>query len=527
MAMKIDTQCISKLRSRLSRDGGASFVEFSLVAFFFVLLVLAIIQIGIYYQARMSLAKGLEEGLSLASVIPGLETPGNELQYDPAIASVAQEALRFPSTTFFTNETNPEGNGTASGASRITELEISIGDEDLIDIVDRDRNLSDLFNSEPIHIRASGFIRNIIWFLPEIPITVRAVGYREPRFFSTFPRAVDCHGKEASLRMSADAPDTPDYCTCPTDPDNPFMYLDPFTRNCNCQSLPNLDQESCECYSPFVPSEDPLGCVCPEVPCPEDMPAMNHDTCTCMECEEEESTCGICEEQDPPIPTHGFNENSGQCGCILTGSDCAQIPAKIGPGGGEVPYYFNPERCACRVCNQEPNQMLSCGDDHDPVHACVVAVPESGQFNCSRCNETDVRSCCAAQGKIFSNVHFGSYCCRCIEAHQCDHYSQGVIDDECKCIISDEICADQYPGDPLAGIPAKIASTVGNDCRCRCPLNECEPPFSTLQPDCSCGCPGDEQVIDNCSGTGQSCCSDSSCPPELCDWDGNNWVNHE
>ncbi|MCB0353829.1 MAG: pilus assembly protein [Bdellovibrionales bacterium] len=484
--------------------------EFALVIPVLLFLVIGLLSIGLRYHGSSILSKGVEEGLDLAAVVQGLEDAGgpDHSNNDTLEERIRAEVIKFPERALFRldNGLTIDGQtGTANSGTRITSVELNIG-EDTLGAGQTD--LTEYLKNNPIIITATAEVNNLLWFLPPWRVTVVQGAQREPVPGSTLPRIYHCDGTPLDFDQfgvtyegnncncpGVDDPRvvlTPPSCSCrPNNP--PYIHFDDNGNNeinageCRCDpNLYNDDGTVCSCkqcidggpyhdvnYAVLVDGMPDCNCGC-LAPLEDHEPNPNDYYVVC-ECPNpsQQLVDGAC--RCPDVPCQG-QYNADTCVC----TPCDQL---------NPPLAWNPDtqQCECQAECECDSASLTCDgivlnascqclcpdgfDDWNPLaHTVNCQCPNNHHFVDGSCECSLTVDSCADQGKLFDEPN-----CRCRTCGQ-SGYGAGYVFDEGPppvCICGIDSCPDgQYLDD--------------NGTRCRC-----------------LGCPGEQQQ--NGEGTGCEC----------------------
>lgn len=572
---------IYRTDARLSNCSGATMVEFALIVPLLLILILGVVAFSLFFSTKSLLAKGAQEGLTLASVVPGLEELDEETHLvHPEIKNDIQTAaLSYPLTGFL-RLGQEVGGDAGTGENRIIAINIDVGEGQAVE--NNWTELTNYLSTNPMEIELVAVVKNPIWFMPDFTVRERAIGYREPRFFSTLPRPVDCNKDFVTFQTLRDGgPPPPQECVCDTPPNgvDPWrVYLNPTTGLCECFDPPfdsQYDNDgtliACNCPGNMIAKEGtPPECSCPSC---ESQGWTNahlndpHDpSCACV--------CNDAFVEDPP--------GSKQCICPLTQEDCSRYGQQFNPqtctcgatcnsgtcGVDDVLCIFNENTGAC-ACNagckeqecEDSGQYFKLGDgscfgDNCRCLACEAKqVPQNSGCFCNlnagankcECNEDCLRAYCHAQNKPYYVNHNAQY--ECQDAHcKCLDECPGLKD-----VNGDNVCvcpdgASQECQEPFVFDAASCACDcsiescdfpqyldvincacadcprgyIGEGEHCVCDMNqECDIAGQVVNPlTCACECLDGEVVPGGCNG--EDCCKPNWCVDD-CYWDGSEW----
>ncbi len=400
-------------------------VEFAIAAPILLLFLLGLISFALYFHGKALLQKGAEEAITIAAVAPDLEDPENN---DAIIATIEQQALVFPLLSMFRDGTDDDP--TQYGSTRIKNVELDIGEA-------LAGTITGHLARYPITVTIEAEMINLIPFLPPWQYRITAAGYREAKFHSTLPEAFDCQGNPISFD------DPPQTCLCATAQNDPRIYSNPESDECDCYS-PFIhddidgdgDHDAGECVCPSNRTDDPtdpMNCIC--LPCSElsDEPnngIQNPTTCECNCPAEMVELDGEC------VCGPNYADVDGECACNITQADCtAEIP------------HFNSSSCVCEECpgNLEYNpETLSC----ECMAECEGAM---NPLTCECCPEGQVfieaEGICRCPDNICSPNQYPDSAngCACIDCDAGQIYDPTI--DECSCPSSED-CPGNAVRDP-------------------------------------------------------------------------------
>lgn len=239
---------------------------------------------SLYFTARGGAYTAAQRALSFASVVPNLDSTD----------STAANAARASVNTLVTDLARK----LASGPVTVTSSELILPTDDAYPPtpIAKSTSLQEALASYPIVVRVRGEIRPIFFnnaIFGSIPASatrfeVRAIGYREPRFRSSLPAALDCKGnpigaglkedcgcetiygwsKKDCLEEGATPPllqDGPCKCRCqPGYVVKDGKYTKGVPDKCEC---PIPDISACPCNDEGIATFDADHCLCGIVPC--------------------------------------------------------------------------------------------------------------------------------------------------------------------------------------------------------------------------------------------------------------------
>jgi hypothetical protein len=294
--------------SGLDAHGGATLVEFALVAVTFLVTVFAFIDCSMVFYLRSCATSAAHQSLSWLSVQPALVHAADHPQLLAEARRRAREYLR--NTTFLHDAPQkPEEVEALSGR----------GSGFLLDnaeyLIPSSPSLQEGLKRDPLKARISFAYRPWLpFFLPQqMTFDVIASGFAERQPEEIEPVLMDCAGNR--ITSAAD--------------DMPKKVLDPDTKQCVCRNI-------------FETSGD--DCVCPR--CPGTMVA-DERTCVCH-CPPGEELVGErclskCAENYLRDPT------TTACACNMTAGDC------------KLPLTFDEANCRCASQSCPPNMAVKDG----------------------------------------------------------------------------------------------------------------------------------------------------------------------
>ena len=517
-------------QSNLNRnERGASLVEFALVAPIFFLAVFTIFAVGRVLAVRMVLNTAAERALSLASVEPNLDTDcllvpaalrtacGDRRKI--SVTRILNVARSLPLQTLV-NEVPDQGSSYFISGNNITpavELILAprVGNNQGVrgyfatgNATNPSYSYSDHINPPsgeplvaylqrvPIEVRLRAEVDTFLPFFGRWTVEGSAVGYREPRFVSSFPPRLDCRGNPIPPGGVGAAT-----CPCSTNQNDPTLIAHPNGAGCICVTVssgPSLVQVvsqglvvTCKCpnanqqYNPGLnkcvacPNNQVLQngtCVCPTVPC---QGGTVNTSCVCSCPQGQLNQDGLC------CPAGQVNLN-GQCSCppaqeqacitsggtVITGTCGCSCPAPFAFVGGICRCPGNTlrvgESCECPASVAE---NCNGGTVVSGSNGCSCECPfQQGLSNglCCPWSQTNVNGICCNNGQ--TNVGGGCGCPDGVEG-DCTGSGGNFNSGSCGC-----------------GCPAPL---VRDGTRCRCTGN-------LVQDGAQCHCP--DSVVNNCHG---------------------------
>jgi Flp pilus assembly protein TadG len=491
LANLITTDCTSSANRRFppKRQRGVSLLEFAIVAPLLFFVVIGLIFYSLYFTARGGAYTAAQRALSFASVVPNLDSTDN----------TAATAARTSVNTLVTDLAQK----LASGPVTVTNAELILPNDPgypnpVAGLTSRQEALA----SFPMVVRVRGEIRPIffnnailgaVFPASATQFEVRAIGYREPRFRSSLPAALDCEGNPIGAGIGANCgcqntvgwppppancagfanpPLTPRgacFCDCP--PEYTTVGRVNGVAQCEC---PIPDISACPCDAEGIATFNAGQCRCGIQACPN--PAQTRSGCGPCGCPPDKSEAAL----NCPSKNRKYDVIGCDCDCELTADSCS---------GNYKPNTTN-GACECTCPKTCPPAF---GDPRTKL------VDNKDTSTCS-CECPFGEAACKALGpnRAWNNVK----CCYCeypvpkpegaVENPltcnwKCDSLKKEIVDNKCLCKKRDEPC-DNHKKERKA------------DCDCKCKQEHKD--ACTLmkgefkEGDCSCKCPEGKKKVD-------------------------------
>ena len=402
--------------SRIGSDQGVTTLEFSLIAVIFFALVLTLFDMSLYLTTRSVMNSAANKAISVASVIDDLDTECSLLPAGKQAACGTDRltAIRTVINTARNNSLGTLVRGQAgniladllAGNGATPAIEFQIVKNSALTTTHRAYkvdgqsatatvffptgtwvnpgvSLRDVLQSQPMEIWIRGTYRSLSPWLPAMTVVGHAVGYREPRFISSYPEYVDCRGQSVPVGT---VPSTIGYCPCSSDPGNGTVVEGP-NGSCTCRS--SLVQSgtgnsiTCSCNNPNQTPDPVTGtCACPTLNCANNE-IINNTTCQC----------------DPCPGFYQSNPNHTACGRTCPAAVLAAGGANC--GGDD---YWDPSTCSCKSCPQY--------QDANGAHsacACVLNVAS----DCGAGQIADTANCQCLSCGANTTPNAGQSACTC------------------------------------------------------------------------------------------------------------------
>ena len=532
----IDARCGCIMRNRFQKlgVGGISTIETALVIPLVIIIVFFIIDTSLYLFTRAVVESAAEDAVSLAAVIPNLDSEGSETAdaiRKKAEETVKKKARELPLVTL------------SMGAEPEKTMQVEFDTTP-----DEGKSVQETFSQRPLVVKVKYLYTPLFPFFPPIAIESTATGYREPKFNSSMPMAVDCNGIPGGSGEGCACFDDGlhkkvwqgNECVCR--PGSGLLSSGSGAdAECNCAnalwSTWNPDLKKCVCNGCPSPTGTEVGFTFDSSDCSCDCPMNFSPTstgCSCLWPRYRSGNSCSCYFDIYPWLCTNYNGtvDAAHCKCTCPSgySACSNNSrCQKCSGGGTVT-----ESCGCDCSSQEGKAYCYYGANGAGCYD-KPDCPERASFNQWSCSCQCDESLCPADSPVMTN--YTTCECGCPESQgftrengqcvkKCDpasanriSYGDSVWDQDCECKDSSYqmcnwitgtcgpacpagssysdcfTCTCDRRGQVLCGTPktcianpCKNGQSVDPDtCKCLC-NNTCSGANQVLNSDCSCGC---------------------------------------